>query len=321
MPCKRAALAVALVATLAACPITDPSRPIGLVPADDIPAWDVRALAEGAACWNLQFGVDFRMGEAADGAEQQVEVFFDDHSCLGNATARVQAGWPMSIGLCRPRWGEIDSFLILAHELGHVLNIVGHTDGARTMRYGATFGEDMFNTVDRAELAGANDGFTPSSPCARVVRSIGLDTPDPHCACVTGAPLDLARPIVVADPVSSWESAALACWNLRYGTQLVVSGGDAPGQRARIYHYCSSFQGRIPDLDDVLVCGQSRPMFDVGQILGVSYDEYRARGSVAFDAQDDEAFHAVYPGHPIACEVVERDPDTGACACQDPAFR
>ncbi len=162
-----------LALALGACRITDPERAIGLL-AGELVERDRANLEEAAACWNLEFGTRFVIGEEAAAAEQHVEAFYDEYTCF-HAPAQVQAGFPHALAIC-PLGPAVQSgdfmFRILSHELGHVLNIVGHPDQeSAVMQRGGMQFEDMFAPVDREMFGDANAGYIPVKRCRRVVRS------------------------------------------------------------------------------------------------------------------------------------------------------
>jgi hypothetical protein len=172
-----AGAAVALAGVLAGCRITDLERPIGLL-ADGLDELDRANLEEAAACWNLRFGTRFVVGDEAAAAEQHVEAFYDELTCVHTA-AQVQSGWPHALAICplglTRRFGDF-MFRVLSHELGHVLNIVGHPDDpAAVMQRGGELQDDMFLPVDVMMFGDANPGFLAVASCARVVRSTRPD--------------------------------------------------------------------------------------------------------------------------------------------------
>jgi hypothetical protein len=175
---------------LAGCQITDVEQPIALVP-DGLAADHVAMLAEAALCWNLRFGTQIAIG-AADDVPQRVDVFFDEHTCIAadGMGARVQAGWPEKLAICPlqywPAWthDHVTLFEVLAHELGHVLNIVGHPDEEWvTMTNGTSIGEPMFAAADIAWFRDANPDYVIVPACGEV-RKARSDERGEHCRCI-----------------------------------------------------------------------------------------------------------------------------------------
>jgi hypothetical protein len=340
----------AIVIACAGCPIMDAERPIGVV-SDGLSDVDAANLAEAAQCWNLEFGTQFVVGAEGASVEQQVVAFYDKQTCL-HAAAQVQTGWPDSLAVCPQKyWGadlqrygvlSASPFRVLSHEIGHVLNIVGHPDAPYAVMQGGgyTF-QPMFDDADRDVFRDANPDFVPASPCQQVTRSVQRGTHGTvgHCACDTG-PFDLSRPIAIV-PAPEIESlrvadlvAAAGCWNLRYGTTLAVRPAEAGDQVAyleAIEDGClldsRSELSVARDGDEVLLCTLSKhtgtpmypgsyypgPMEDVGRLLGVEYTGYSPRPP--FTEADDREFAKVYPGRALGCSRIVRDETTGVCSC------
>ena len=349
---RSEALLAAIVIACAGCPIMDAERPIGVV-SDGLTDEDAVNLAEAAQCWNLEFGTQFVVGTEAASVEQQVVAFYDQQTCL-HAAAQVQTGWPDSLAVCpREYWGadlqlygviSATPFRVFSHELGHVLNIVGHPEpGFAVMQGGGYAFRPMFDDDDRDVFRDANPDFVPASPCRQVTRSVlrGTHGSVGHCACDTG-PFDLDRPVAIV-PSPEIESArvadlvaAVGCWNLHYGTTLAVrpvEAGDQVAYLEAIGAGCSldlqsTFDFSVArDGDEVLVCTLSKhtgaplypdtyypgPMEDIGRALGVEYPGYSPRPT--FTEQDDLEFAKVYPGRALGCARIVRDVVTGACSC------
>jgi hypothetical protein len=180
--------ALAVIA-VCGCQITDVAQPIALVP-DGLDDAVVATLAEAAACWNLRFGTQIVVGPAED-VPQRVDVFFDTHTCIAadGMGARVQAGWPAKIAICPqqywPAWtiDRITLFEVLAHELGHVLNIIGHPDDPWvTMTNGTSEGSAMFAPIDVAWFAEANPDYAIATACREVVKLRSAERGE-HCLC------------------------------------------------------------------------------------------------------------------------------------------
>jgi len=182
----RGELLVALACC--ACRMSEADEPIGLV-VNDLSAFDAANLEEAARCWNLEFGTQLVMGAA----DQQVEVFYDEFTCTHGAAAQVQNGWPMRLAVCPQQYWPEDltatqtPFRVLSHELGHVLNILGHpADPLATMMGGGTSGYEMFRPADREMFFGANPDFVGVDACAgRVIRWMRPPPEDDigHCNC------------------------------------------------------------------------------------------------------------------------------------------
>lgn len=195
---RSSAIAVAIAATaaaLAACSFTDVSRPIGLV-VDGLSESDAANLAGAAECWNLRFGTQLVATSEAAALDQQIEVFYDDFTCV-RSQGQYQAGMPGAIAICPERhWrrGLFDSpftmFSVLGHELGHALNIIGHPDSRfylnAVMQAGGPEQTDMFAPIDLEMFAEANPVFVPTPSCEQVIRSSrpGTDGEIGHCTCV-----------------------------------------------------------------------------------------------------------------------------------------
>jgi len=349
---RSEALVAALAIGCSGCPIMDAERPIGVV-SDGLSDADAANLAEAALCWNLELGTQFVVGDDAATVEQQVVAFYDQQTCL-HAAAQVQTGWPDSLAMCpREYWGanllrygvlSASPFRVFSHELGHVLNIIGHPDAPYAVMQGGgyTF-KPMFDPADRESFHDANPDFVATSPCKQVTRSVlrGTHGSVGHCACDTG-PFDLDRPIAIV-PAPEIESgrvgdlvAAVGCWNLHYGMTLAVrpaEPGDQVAYLESIDDGClldsqSSYDlGVARDRDAVLVCTLSKhtgtpmypgsfypsPMQDIGRVLGVQYTGYAPRP--AFTETDDREFAKIYPGRAPGCARIVRNETTGACSC------
>src|SRR5438105_6455666 len=125
--------------------MTDVDRPIGVV-SDGLDANDSAMLAEAAECWNLEFGTHFVTGDDARRVPQQVQAFYDQATCLLQTMAQVQDGTPARLAVCPEKYwdafrgpyaGQVTPFRVLSHELGHVLNIIGHPDDSFAVMRGA----------------------------------------------------------------------------------------------------------------------------------------------------------------------------------------
>lgn len=333
---------VALVA-LGGCMLTDPARPIGLV-ARDLSETDATSLASAARCWNLEFGTRLVVGDEARPVEQQVDVFYDRFTCL-SAEGRVQGGWPASLALCDERYRTYDrdtspadtSFRVLSHELGHLLNIVGHPDDdSAVMGSGGAITQPMFRPVDLERFDDANPGFTSTSSCTRVVRVSREGAggrPVERCACEGEADaFDLDRSIAVVPPASfsaimtDQLAAAAACWNLRYGTQITV-GASAPDAQTAYVERTSGrcwllgpgkrscrFQeddAAYVYIDQSVINSAPSAMWQraIGRVIGVDVG--------LLDPDTETAFAARFPGHPVRCRTLMVD-GAGACTCGDP---
>ena len=326
------------------CATMDVEQPIALV-FDGISDEHRANVEEAARCWNLQFGTKFVVGEDAP---QQVEVFYDDQTCLISA-AQVQAGWPTRLAICPERYWDgivtargypVTPFRVFSHELGHTLNIISHPEETlAVMSSGGRPFDEMFLDVDLALFADANPDFTPSSPCTRVIRSFrpGTRADIGHCGCEKERALDLSRPIVIAMADGEFEDSKLggmqraaACWNLHYGLLLELRAPNPGDQIAYVepdisatYPECGLGYGtaRARDDDDVLVCVHVREksetfdesMSDIGTILGVYY-RAATYPQYAFDADDDKNFASVYPTQPVQCSGVALGANGCTCA-------
>jgi hypothetical protein len=170
-------LVVASALSTAACPALDVAQPIALVPGDDWTASEVALLAGAADCWDQEFGTQLSVGRTV--VDQQVEVVFNDFVCT-YAGARTEPARPVKISLCRDlSFDYIDDlyfpFYILLHELGHVLNIRVHSDGAYDVMssgYSSAAywgGVRQFSDEDHRLLTDANPDFVQRPTCAQGV--------------------------------------------------------------------------------------------------------------------------------------------------------
>jgi hypothetical protein len=338
------------IALIAGCTFVDVGRPIGVI-GDGLSDSDAANLAEAAACWNLEFGTRLVAGPDAATLDQQVVAFYDRATCLSNI-AQTQDGWPHSIALCPERYwpglaprgpygarGELfpTPFRVLSHELGHAMNIIGHpSDPLAVMVGGGYLRTSMFRDADHQMFAEANFDFVPQPQCKQVVRWIrpGTGGQVGHCACATGARLDLSRPIalVVEPGFEPAKPAALAtaadCWNLRHGTAIVVRSPE-PGDQVIAFEPAASCQASytqlVRDGDGGMLCVPPRSMattsayvaqqvVDIAAVLGV----YWSGELDGFNPGEETAFARAYPDHPVRCQQVARDAATGACSCSDP---
>ena len=139
MVLNRVAIALVLGSLLAsaACNLTfDVDRPIALV----APSWndaDREAVSRAVTCWNQQFGVPLTLDSST--TDQQVAIDFNELICIGGRTGG-QFSPPDRIDVCpvellQPRvfpFLENEAaradilFLVLIHELGHVVGILDH---------------------------------------------------------------------------------------------------------------------------------------------------------------------------------------------------
>jgi len=350
----RSEALAALAAALAGCTFADVTRPIGVI-SDGLSPVDAANLVEAAQCWNLEFGTQLVTGPEAARLDQQVVVFYDRATCL-IGIAQTQDGWPHSIALCPERYwsglepsspygrpGPVEDlspppFRVLSHELGHLLNIVGHPGDPFAVMVGGGYPhEDMFRPIDRQWFASANTGFTPHRQCDRVIRSMaaGTDGRVGHCACDNSRGPDPARPLsfVIDAGFEDGKAVALAnaaqCWNLRYGTALSV---QSPELDDPVVHVdpstltCLINTGLfLSDRGGGLLCSPTQAAisadfyprqqrYDIGQVFGVLV---RGDADTAFLDADDARFESLYPGMPIRCHQLHADPVTGACSCED----
>ena len=318
-------LAILAAAGAVGCRMTDIDAPIGIV-IRDLSANDAANVLEAARCWNLEFGTQF-----VTGAEnQQVEAFYDELTCA-HAQAQVQAGWPIRLALCPPPYRSplYTPFRVVSHELGHVLNIIGHPDDPQaTMSAGGLVFSPMFKPVDRDLFAAANEGFVGVERCAGdVIRAIqpGSNARIGHCICNDQDRLDPAQPIHVELGTFSAEyiaelAGAIGCVNLRYATSLelvppdtAITGPHAWIENAGATTENCYFPKRFQEGDQVFVCSASspsttrhRPDQDIGNVLGITLT-----GSFP---DDDQAFLDGFGREPIGCRNILRDP-TGVCTC------
>jgi hypothetical protein len=179
-------LLVIVAVAVAGCPTLDVGRPIALVPGDSWVEYDVASLRNAAECWNLQFGTQVEVGRSST-VEQQVGYSFSDFVCL-YAGARTEPTLPLHVFICPPAYAFADStfreeiyFMILIHELGHVLNIRYHaSDWISVMSQSAPL-PYRFSAEDRRLFGDANPDFASHTTC----RSVEIDRYTlPHrCSC------------------------------------------------------------------------------------------------------------------------------------------
>lgn len=178
---------------LAGCPTLDVSEPIALVPGDDWTAVERGALAEAAECWNMRFGTRLSVG-ASDTIMQQTTFEFSDFVCH-IALARTETMYPVQVFVCPTHYSWTmkserlrNLFIVLLHELGHVLNIRKHATAPDAIMAGGLGGK--FHEQDVELFREANQEFQPRPRCTPVhVRHPGMvhakaDTlRSPYCAC------------------------------------------------------------------------------------------------------------------------------------------
>jgi hypothetical protein len=315
---------VATALALAGCEYTDAERAIALH-FDGISDAHRTAFVEAATCWNLQFGTKFTL----DQAPQVVEIFYDDATCL-TAVAQVQPGTPSRLGVCPERYWDavlphggvyiagVDAFRIFSHELGHVLNIIGHpNDPSAVMRSGGFEGVDMFRPSDIAMFADFNADHAIAPQCTHVLREHVPGTTTPHCACDDGTRLDPVRPIAVSftPEVLPGEidaiATALTCWNLRYGLDLRVRPPGPGDQRILMDHDTyTPFNDR-----GTFIAGGGGPyggaMAQVARALDMYYPFHAP--TQPFTAADDAAFARRYH-QGVACRTIAVG-SVGVCRC------
>jgi hypothetical protein len=134
---------------LLGCSTLDASRTITLVPDDELTDRYVLELERAALHWNLNFGTDLRIAEAGE-SQQEVTVEYNDLICA-YAAGRTEVTLPVKVYICPHHlfyddglpWGDgvsfdyANMFLLLLHELGHVLNIRRHGDDPESVMYGS----------------------------------------------------------------------------------------------------------------------------------------------------------------------------------------
>lgn len=171
---KRQVLALSYVLFVAGCEMIDVEKPIGLVPADNLSEEHAEMLEDAAHCWNLQFGTQFEVSRRST-YDQQVSVELNEGIC-GYAGGYTQLAPPPRVAVCpsNETHGIAGTFL---HELGHVLNIIQHTqDGVMnsgltriplsTTNYEQDTGiPDAFSEQDKAAFWDANPGAKLNPGC------------------------------------------------------------------------------------------------------------------------------------------------------------
>lgn len=206
---------------LTACPALDVSQPIALIPGEDWTETNRRALSDAADCWNMEFGTQLVVGDST--VAQQVTVEFSDFICT-YAPARTDPQLPVRVFFCKG-WFTGQSYLlfhVLAHELGHVLNIRPHaSDPASVMASGDSFLAlnkwlERFSDEDRRLLAEANPDLTPQRRCSSVEFSVSGDRHG--CLCIQP---EVAPPPTSADLRDVWRSEQGDVWAVGQGGTIV----------------------------------------------------------------------------------------------------
>jgi hypothetical protein len=160
------------------------SQPITLVPGEGWSEVDAEILGAAAECWNEAFGTQLEVRRQS-ATWQAVDVRYNDLVCA-YAAARTEPNLPVRVNVCSfYSWDKISSwtfFMMLAHELGHVLNIRAHGDDAGSIMasgadiaMSAYYGErdPFFSEEDRRMFREANPDFVRDPPCARVRSASG----------------------------------------------------------------------------------------------------------------------------------------------------
>jgi hypothetical protein len=156
----RAAWLALVLASGCVLPTLDLDESIVLVPEGEWPPWLERDVVLAAQCWNLEFGTKLIVDRAGGGGAQRVSIELNELACLRGA------------GGYHPRFvGEIDvcpepavldiMFVVVLHELGHVLNIYEHgTTGvmAPSAELTASPSPILFDAEDHALFDAANPG-------------------------------------------------------------------------------------------------------------------------------------------------------------------
>ncbi len=191
---------LALVAlALAGCHTLDISQPIALRPDASFGEEERAILSAGAGCWNDEFGTDLRVEpEPAAGVVQEVRVGYLDFVCAF-AAGRTENTLPVRISICpirymMPKSGASELylrgalFIVLTHELGHVLNVLPHAERPEAVMAagGSLYPYDWsrrFHEEDRALLLEGNPGFVPRSRCPGGHVEIIAASSTPRCVC------------------------------------------------------------------------------------------------------------------------------------------
>lgn len=192
-----------LVLGLAGCHTLDVSRAIALVPDESFGSVERQILGAAADCWNDELGVDLRVDRDADedvtrGVLQQVRVGYLDFVCAF-AAGRTENTLPVRISICpirymMPKSGASSTylngalFIVLTHELGHVLNILPHAEDERAvMASGGSLypysWARAFAEEDRALFREGNPDFVPRSRCPSGKVRIVAAASAPRCEC------------------------------------------------------------------------------------------------------------------------------------------
>ncbi len=169
-----------LLALATGCPALDASQPIALVPDPDFAALDRVALTNAAECWNLEFGTRLTVG-ASNTIVQQVEVGYSDLICL-YASGRTETTLPVSVHVCPPAYNDSFLFLVLLHELGHVLNIRPHADDPAAVMAASGEGRgdalpETFAPEDRQLFRDWNEGANLPPGCRVRIDGWGCSCP------------------------------------------------------------------------------------------------------------------------------------------------
>ncbi len=187
---KRQLLALIYLLSVAGCEMIDVERPIGLVPAHNLTEEHAEMLGAAAHCWNLQFGTQLEVSRRST-YDQQVSIEFNEGICA-YAGGYTQLAPPIRVAICpnNKTHGIAGTFL---HELGHILNIIHHTqDGV--MNPGLARDRDTsnipeaFSLQDKAAFWDANPGARLTPQCDVDIASPGTDYWDEYadwvrCAC------------------------------------------------------------------------------------------------------------------------------------------
>lgn len=166
----------------AGCGGLDVSAPIALLPEGDWSSEERMRLEHAAECWNLEFGTQLLV-DPPFVCTQQVTVGFAELVCLLGDGGRADLVWPPSIHLCRRR----ADLAIVMHELGHMLNIMEHTEHPSVMDPGGggvyQGHHGLFTTVDRRAFWEANEGARLHPTC-QVKLPFASDDFAQRCECI-----------------------------------------------------------------------------------------------------------------------------------------
>jgi len=175
----------ALLLLVAGCVDTlDVGRPITLLAVGGWSPDQRHRLSNAAESWNVELGTKL---ELAPSGEQEVWIRSSDFACA--YTSGVTTLDDVQVQICTLDASEPTSLLsVTLHELGHVLNIVGHADNDPNAVMSPESGNDRrFTAVDRELFRQANPDFSPDGGCA-VARPLAFSHSKPAAVSTPNGP-------------------------------------------------------------------------------------------------------------------------------------